>query len=121
MFFMDYRHFNGNQTIMVNGDYLNAFKLLPYYTYSTNKYYAEVHAEHHFNGFIFNKIPLIKKTKLQEVAGFHALFNDKISNYYEVNFAVENIFRVLRIDYVMAYGIGGKMKNGVLFGFSTQF
>jgi len=121
MYFMDYRHFNGNQTVVATGDYLNSFKLLPYYTYSTNKYYGEAHAEHHFNGFIFNKIPLIKKTKLQEVAGFHALFNDKLSNYYEINFAIENIFKVMRIDYVMGYGIGGKVTNGVLFGFSTQF
>ncbi|HXB40939.1 MAG TPA: DUF5686 family protein, partial [Bacteroidia bacterium] len=121
MYFMDYRHFNGNQTVIANGDYLNSFKMLPYYTYSTNKYYGEVHAEHHFNGFIFNKIPLIKKTKLQEVAGFHALFNDKISNYYEVNFAIENIFKIMRVDYVLAYGIGGKVSNGILFGFSTQF
>ncbi len=121
MYFMDYRHFNGNQTVIANADYLNSFKLLPYYTYSTNKYYGEVHAEHHFNGFIFNKIPLIKKTKLQEVAGFHALFNDKISNYYEINFGIENIFKVVRVDYVLAYGIGGKVSNGILVGFSTQF
>jgi hypothetical protein len=121
MYFMDYRHFVGNQTIVANSDYLNAFKLLPYYAYSTNKYYGEVHAEHHFNGFIFNKIPLIKRTKIQEVAGFHALFNDKISNYYEVNFGIENLFRVMRLDYVLGYGIGGKITNGFLFGFTTQF
>lgn len=121
MYFMDYRHFNGNQTIIANSDYLNSFKLLPYYTYSTNKYYAEAHVEHHFNGFIFNKIPLLKRTKMQEVAGFHTLFNDKLSNYYEVNFAIENIFKVLRVDYVLGYGIGGKVNNGFLLGFSTQF
>ncbi len=121
MYFMDYRHFTGNQTIIANGDYLNSFKLLPYYTYSTKEYYGEVHAEHHFNGFIFNKIPLIKKTKLQEVAGFHALFNDRISNYYEINFAIENIFKVMRVDYVLGYGIGGKVTNGILLGFTTQF
>jgi len=121
MYFMDHKHFNGNQTIIAGADYLNSFKLLPYYTYSTNKYYGEAHAEHHFNGFIFNKIPLIKKTKMQEVAGFHAMFNDKLSNYYEVNFAIENIFKVVRVDYVLGYGIGGKVRTGVLLGFSTQF
>ncbi len=121
MYFMDYKHFNGNQTYIANSDYLNSFKLLPYYTYSTNKYYGELHAEHHFNGFIFNKIPLIKRTKLQEIAGFHALFNDKLSNYYEVNFGIENIFKIMRFDYVLGYGIGGKVTNGFLVGFSTQF
>lgn len=121
MYFMDYRHFNGNQTWVVTGDYLNSFKLLPYYTYSTNRYYAEAHAEHHFNGFIFNKLPLIKRTKIQEVAGFHFLSNDKLANYYELNFGIENIFKVMRFDYVLAYGIGGKVSNGFVVGFSTQF
>jgi hypothetical protein len=121
MFFMDYRHFNGNQTLIATGDYLNSFKMLPYYTYSTQKYYAEAHVEHHFNGFIINKIPLLKRTRLQEVAGFHGLYNDKLSNYYELNFGIENIFKVMRIDYVLSYGIGGKVSNGFLIGFSTQF
>lgn len=121
MYFMDYKHFNGNQTILANRDYLNSFKLLPYYTYSTNKEYIELHAEHHFNGFIFNKIPLLKKTKIQEVVGGHALFSDKLSNYYEVNFGLENIFRIVRFDYVLAYGINGKVTNGFLIGLGIDF
>ena len=121
MYFMDYKHFNGNQTILANRDYLNSFKLLPYYTYSTQKEYIELHAEHHFNGFIFNKIPLLKKTKLQEVVGGHALFSDKLSNYYELNFGIENIFRIIRFDYVLAYGINGKVNNGFLIGLGIEF
>ncbi len=121
MYFMDYKHFNGNQTIIANSEYLNAFKLLPYYTYSTNKEYIELHAEHHFNGFIFNKIPLLKKTKIQEVVGGHALFSDKLKNYYELNFALENIFKVVRFDYVLAYGINSKVSNGFLIGLGISF
>jgi hypothetical protein len=121
MYFMDYQHFNGNQTLLANSDYLNSFKLLPYYTYSTNKEFIELHAEHHFNGFIFNKIPLLKKTKLQEVIGAHALFSDQLSHYYEVNFGIENIFKIIRFDYVLAYGINGKVTNGFLIGLGISF
>jgi len=121
MGFMDYQHFNGNQTILANSDYLNAFKLLPYYTYSTNKAFVELHAEHHFNGFIFNKIPLLKKTKIQEVVGAHALFTDQLKYYYEVNFGLENIFKIVRFDYVLAYGINGKVSNGFLIGLGVSF
>ena len=121
MYFMDYQHFNGNQTILANSDYLNSFKLLPYYTYSTNKEFIELHAEHHFNGFIFNKIPLLKKTKIQEVVGAHALFSDQLNHYYEVNFGLENIFKIIRFDYVLAYGINGKVSNGFLIGLGISF
>jgi hypothetical protein len=121
MSFMDYKHFNGNQTLLANPNYLNSFKLLPYYIYSTNQWYAEGHAEHHFNGFIFNKIPLLKKTKAQEVIGGHILFNDKLDQYYEINFGVEKIFQVLRVDYVLGYGPYGKFTQGLVIGLGLDF
>lgn len=121
MYFMDYHHFNGNQTILANPNYLSSFKLLPYYAYSTKNWYTEVHAEHHFNGFLFNKIPLLKKTKFQEVVGFHALFNDKLDQYYEVNFGIEKIFQIIRVDYVVGYGPFGKFNQGFLLGLGVEF
>lgn len=119
--FMDYKHFDGNQTLLANNDYLNSFKLLPYYTYSTKNWYAEAHAEHHFNGFIFNKIPLLKKTRIQEVVGGHVLFNDKLDQYYEVNFGVEHIFQIVRIDYVLGYGPKGAFNQGFVIGLGLEF
>lgn len=121
MEFMDYKHFEGNQTVYLSTDYLNSYKLLPYYTYSTKQWYAEAHAEHHFNGFIFNKIPLLKKTRWQEVVGGHALFSDKLNQYYEVNFGIERIFQILRVDYVMGYGPGSTFKQGVVASLRLRF
>ncbi len=119
--FMDYKHFDGNQTILANNDYLNSFKILPYYTYSTNKWYAEAHAEHHFNGFIFNKIPLLKKTRIQEVVGGHVLFNDKVNQYVEVNFGLEHILQIIRVDYVISYGPSNAFNQGFLIGLGIEF
>lgn len=119
--FMDYKHFDGNQTLLANNDYLNSFKLLPYYTYSTKNWYAEAHAEHHFNGFIFNKIPLLKKTRIQEVIGGHVLFNDKLDQYYEVNFGIEHILQIIRVDYVLGYGPYGKFNQGLVIGLGLEF
>lgn len=119
--FMDYKHFDGNQTLLANNDYLNSFKLLPYYTYSTKNWYAEGHAEHHFNGFIFNKIPLLKKYRIQEVVGGHILFNDKLDQYYEINFGVEHIFQLIRVDYVLGYGPYGKFNQGFVIGLGLEF
>ncbi len=119
--FMDYQHFNGNQTILANNDYLNSFKLLAYYTYSTKNWYTEGHAEHHFNGFIFNKIPLLKKYRMQEVVGGHVLLNDKLDQYYEINFAIEHIFQIIRVDYVLGYGPKGNFNQGFVIGLGLEF
>ncbi|MBL0032059.1 MAG: carboxypeptidase-like regulatory domain-containing protein [Bacteroidetes bacterium] len=49
-FVADYLHFNGNKTALSNFN-LDEFKNLPYYTFSTNNYGMEIHAEQNFGGF----------------------------------------------------------------------
>jgi hypothetical protein len=120
LFFMDFKYFLGNQTLFNTNDYLSSFRLLPYYTFSADKWFAEAHAEHHFNGFIINKIPILKKLKVQEVVGGHLLMSNKLKQYYEINFGIENIFNVLRFDYVLGYGIDNKARSGFTIGINTR-
>lgn len=37
-------------------------------------HYASVNMDYYFNGFILNKVPLIKKLKLREVASIKVLY-----------------------------------------------
>lgn len=108
--FMDFHHFNGNQLRATMGNYLNSFNNLPYYNYSTNKSYGELHAQHNFKGFIMNKIPLLNKLNLNLVLGAHALSAESIKPYQEYNIGFDNIgwgkFRFLRLDYVRSYQSG---------------
>ncbi|NJK83582.1 MAG: carboxypeptidase-like regulatory domain-containing protein, partial [Saprospiraceae bacterium] len=51
LFFPDYRHFLGNQTIFRRLNFgLGDYQLLDYYTFSTNRYYLKGHWEHQLNG-----------------------------------------------------------------------
>ncbi len=113
IYFIDYKHFNGNRTIFPDTKQ-GAYQLMDYYSYSTQEYYAGFHLEHHFNGWIFNKIPLLKKTKLREVLGFHYLTNDIIQNYYEFNFGIDNIFKTIRVDFIMGFEGDKLMRNGIV-------
>ena len=55
--FVDYKHFNGNQTHIGQADrYLNVFNLLPYYANSTNDSYIESHFEHDDKGYLSEQI-----------------------------------------------------------------
>src|SRR5690606_31312245 len=100
LYFMDYRHFPGNKTIINTNDNLGSYRLLPYYAYSAEKHFTEVHVEHHFQGIILGQIPLLKKFLAQEVIGAHFLNNNNIEQYFEFNFGLEKIYRVFRVDYV---------------------
>jgi hypothetical protein len=118
--FVDYRHFNGNQTYIGTSErYLNVFNLLPYYSNSTNDAYIEGHAEHNFKGYLTNKIPLINKLNYHVVAGAHVLAIPEQKPYMEFTAGLDNVgwgkFRFLRVDYVRSYQ-GGFQSEGVILG-----
>lgn len=119
MEFMDYKHFNGNRTIF--GRFrLNSFQMLDYYNYSTNKSYVEACAEHHFNGFIFNKIPWVRKAKWKAVGGFRYFTTEFKNSYFEVSAGIENIFKIFRIDFVAGYEAGSNVRTGIVIGIKTD-
>jgi len=95
-------------------------------------HYASLNIDHNFNGFFFNKIPLIKRLKLREAVSFKLLYGalrdennpDKdpsllqfprngagvattnaLGNepYMEGSVGVGNIFKVLRVDVVKRF------------------
>jgi hypothetical protein len=116
--FIDYKHFNTSQTIFASVG-LRSFYLLPYYERSTNENFFEGHFEHHFNGFVFNKIPLLKKLGWQTVFGSHLLYTKENKEYLEVTAGIEHIFKVGRIDFITAFQANEKTKTGfrISFGF----
>ncbi|SCY87275.1 CarboxypepD_reg-like domain-containing protein [Flavobacterium anhuiense] len=118
--FIDYRHFNGNQTHIGTSDrYLNVFNMMPYYANSTNDSYFEMHTEYNDTGFIMNKIPLLNLLKSTMNIGFHALAIPDRKPYSEFTVGLDNLgfgkFKLFRIDYVHSYQ-GGIQQNGVVFG-----
>ncbi|TAL61430.1 MAG: carboxypeptidase-like regulatory domain-containing protein [Bacteroidetes bacterium] len=111
---MDHYHFSGNKTIFSNFDFSD-FQMLDYYTYSTRDKFIEAHYEHDFSGFILNKLPLLRKLKVNELAGVHYLCTEKIQNYTEVFFGMEKL-NLARIDFVMAFSENQKVTIGVKLG-----
>ena len=99
---------------------LNSFALLDYYDFISDTY-VNGHFEHHFNGFIFNRIPFVKKAQLRSLifARFtygtiseeniatnatNLIYNAPEKLYWEYGFGIENIgfgnFRFVRVDFV---------------------
>lgn len=118
---MDYVHFSGNQTLFAS-PYLSGFQLAPYYSNSTtSSFYANGHVEHHFNGMLTNKIPVLKKLNWHLVAGSNAFYVNTDNNYVEVFMGLENIFKVARIDFIQSFLNGSEHQFGVRLGFGGIF
>lgn len=111
--FQDYAHFYYNRTV-IGQNHMEGFQLLDYYKSATNEWYAEGHLEHHFNGFFFNKIPGLRKLRWQLVAGGHILYTPEFGTHAEYSVGIEQIFRVIRVDFVNSYGNDGIRFGGVI-------
>ena len=96
------------------------FKRLDYYHYSTMDPYLDLHAEHNFGGFILNKIPVIRKLKLSEVAGAGYLHTSQLKNYLEVSVGIEKL-NLFRVDFVTSFADGKKASAGFIFGLKGIF
>lgn len=102
----------GNETYMFDP---YAYNMMRYFEFVSDQY-VSASAEHHYNGLILNRIPLLKKLKLREIAGIKGVWgsvNEQNRNvlifpstlntldkgpYLEANVGVENILKIFRID-----------------------
>jgi hypothetical protein len=107
---------------------LNSYNLMNFLEFSSDQY-ASLFVDHNFNGFFFNKLPLIKHLKLREVASLKLLYgglraeNNPVRQlelyqflqdnqgrpttfalgrqpYAEASVGIANIFKLFRLDVV---------------------
>ena len=103
----------GNETVFyANGIYntMNFFEFI-------SDEYISLNYQQHFMGFLFNRIPIVKKLKWREVITFNAVYGNISSKnsyvkegneftvlnktpFMEAGFGIENIFKVGRIDFL---------------------
>lgn len=116
MYYPDFKHFSGNISTFFPPN-LRKFQYLDFYQFSTNKQYFEAHLEHNFAGFFINKVPLLRKAKLEEFIGGGYLSSPEKRNYKEFYFGLQRL--VLRASYGFAYDGGRKLTQGfrIAYGF----
>jgi len=108
LYYPDYSQFRGNEGFFYRGG-ISAFLLLNYYTYSTRTEYFEAHLEHNFSGFITNKIPGIRKLKLQEIVHINYLTTPELKNYYELGFGLQ--YLNVKLLYGTSYNSGSNIHS----------
>lgn len=110
---IDYKDFSGHLLyIKESASYLNSFKDLPYYMHSTQEKYINWYAEWNLGGYLFNKIPLLRKTGFEEVFSCNGLLTGDPYSYLELGVGIDkigwNVFRPFRFDYFW------RLENGKL-------
>jgi hypothetical protein len=98
MYFQDYRHFMGNEFFLQWGDPPNQYRMLPYYQYSTSKWFFQAHAVWSLQRFLITRIEPMRLTGISETLQLHYLRVPTIRNYTELVYGIDNIYRVLRLE-----------------------
>ncbi|WP_293297542.1 DUF5686 and carboxypeptidase regulatory-like domain-containing protein [Pedobacter sp. UBA4863] len=114
LFYPEFKHFRGNNAMFFPPN-LRKFRFLDFYQYSTNEHYFEAHVEHNFSGFILNKVPLLRKLKLEEIIGINYLSQPQKKNYTEYYFGIQRL--IFGISYGFAYDNGRKVNHGFRFAY----
>lgn len=120
--------FRANQTYAYG---IYSYNLMNFLEFVSDKY-ASINVDQHFNGFFFNKIPLLKKLKWREIASVKAIYgglgdenNPSLhpslyqfpvtstgepityalgkTPYVEGSVGIENIFKFVRVDLVRRF------------------
>ena len=100
IYFSDFRHFNGNQTIIRSFSF-NAFRNLDYYAHSTKGNYLEVFAANDFQKFLLTQITPLRIYGLKEsiFANYLNVPNQNF-NYVEVGYGIIGIGKFLGVEVV---------------------
>jgi hypothetical protein len=110
VYYPDSKHFRGNNSTVFPPN-LRKFRYLDFYQYSTDEQYVEAHIEHNFAGFFINKIPLLRKLKLEEIIGINYLTQPSKKNYKEFYFGIERLG--FGVSYGYAYDGNKKVEQGI--------
>lgn len=116
----DLNHIQGNQVIIA-APYLESFQTAPYYLYSNKEpLYGAAHVEWNLNGFITNKIPLLRQLSWYLVAGGNVYYVNENLYHAEAFAGIDNIgykvFRLFRVDVVQSWNSLNKQATAIRIG-----
>jgi Family of unknown function (DUF5686)/CarboxypepD_reg-like domain len=119
MYFMDYKHFLGNQTPFITNDPVGSFRLLDYYRYSTSDKYFAGNFHYQFRKFIITNIPLVRMAGIRENIFINYLATPTSKNYSEVGYSIDGILRIFRLEGAAAFRDGKYLDYGFRIGIAS--
>ena len=119
--FPDAKHFATSEIFLTRLDPIGSYRLLPYYRNSTGEEYAEVYAHYQFRKFLLTNIWKLHLMGLKEDLFVNYLYTPTSDHYTEVGYSLDNILRVMRLEFVTSFRDGRYEDFGVRLSLTTTF
>jgi hypothetical protein len=120
MYFMDYKHFLGNQTPFVTSDPVGSFRLLDYYKYSTADQYFVANVHYQFRKLLVTTIPYVRLAGIRENIFVNYLATPTSKNYTELGYSIDGILRFFRLEVAAAFQDSKYINYGFRIGVATN-
>lgn len=125
VYFPDFKHFQGNEFFLQQGDAVSSFRLLPYYRYSTRSRFFEGHALVEFRKFLLTRVALLRLAGLKENIFVHYLATPASQNYTEVGYGLDglipSVFPFFRVEVISQFQAGQYQGLGFRIGTTYKF
>lgn len=99
----DFRHFATSEIRLTTADPIGSYRLLPFYNFSTNQEYFEFYGHYQFRKFLLSRIWKIQKAGIREDLFLNYLYTPESDHYAELGYTIDNIFRILRVEFVTSW------------------
>jgi hypothetical protein len=116
MHFSDFRHFATHYPWLFTGTKLTSFALNPFYSASTDRWFAEGHASFESGRILVKRLPFFSNSIVTEQVFVHLLHNDHFRYYAEAGYGIRNIFAVFSLEAVAAFQSGRFSSAGLKLG-----
>ncbi len=106
VYFMDYKHFMGNQAFVQYGDAFAQFRALNYYRYSTSERFLEAHVINESRRLLLTRIPFVRLAGLKENLMVHYLLTPTLPHYTELGYGLDGLipgFPFFRVEAVAVF------------------
>lgn len=121
LLFMDVKHFNGGLTELAPLGLTGNYRLLDYYQYSTQTHYFSVFSHIRFRKFLFTQLGLVRLSGIKENLFVNYLKTQTSPHYTEIGYTIDQVFRIVRIEFVQSFNGATPHQFGVRIGVSSLF
>lgn len=119
VYFMDYKHFGGNRTLFSDMGAASNYRFLDYYEYSTTGTYFSSILHYQFRKFLFTQLPVLSFSGVRENIFLNYLKTASSPHYVEVGYALDNLFRIFRVEIGAGFTEGKRTRAGMRLGIAT--
>lgn len=121
VYFHDFAHFPGNRVLVTPLDPVKSFRMLHYYQYSTDDEYVFGLFNYQFRRLALTQFDYFRRQGIRENILLNALLTDESKQYAELGYALNYVFRFMRIEFVTSWQDYKYQDFALRLGIATDF